>query len=277
MTTNTRNTLTISEARDVLCAEHAARLFTAECWWAIVPSGDNNPMSFANTGDAAPFWALVDAVQSMGQPLGFNKVLNHLGNPVSVPHSDPEQLLRQLIKPNVRTGKPVLAVSQIRAKFGGFNAEQYHAEKMAEYNSAIEADQKRIDSVIAGIIASHRYINPDEMDALGGDLITQEEVLDEEGNIIDYVDHYVEGGEWNIPIDRIISFGEKQLQFLAQNKNVPDLVFGSEATLWESELDQLRKIVQSPDTSERQGLSSAVMDNALLSADSMRAGTQAGK
>lgn len=277
MTTNTRNTLTISEAREILCVEHAARLFTAECWWAIVPSGANNPMSYAECGDAAPFWALVDAVQSMGQPLGFNKVLNHLGNPVSVPHNDPEQLLRQLIKPNVRTGKPVMEVSKIRAKFGGFNAEQYHAEKMAEYNAAIEADTLRIDRVIKSIIASHRYINPDEMDALSGELIKQEEVLDEEGNVIDYVDHYVEGGEWNIPIDRIISFGEKQLQFLAQNKNVPDLIFGSEAALWEHEIEQLKQIVQSPDTTERQSLGSAALDNALLSADSMRAGTQAGK
>ena len=236
MTTNTRNSLTIAEARDILCAEHAARLFVAECWWAIVPGGDNNPMSWNSSGDAAPFWALVNAVQSMGQPLGFNKVLDRMGKPVSIPHNDVEQLLRKYIKPNVKTGKPVLEVSQIRAKYGNFSAEQYHAERMAEYNAALEADQQRIDSIVKTIMTSHRYINPDEMDALGGDLITQKYLVDEEGNFLDYVDHYVEGGEWNIPIDRIINFGEKQIAYLANlkdengNLKVPDALFGAEAT-----------------------------------------------
>ena len=103
---NARNSLTITETKDILCAEHASRLFVAECWWAIVPSGDNNPLSYAATGDASAFWALINATRELGMPLGFDKVENHLGKLTNVAHNDPEKVLRSILKPQPRAVMP---------------------------------------------------------------------------------------------------------------------------------------------------------------------------
>lgn len=268
-------TLTISETRDYLCPEHAARLFTAECWWAIVPGGDNHPNSFASSGDSSSFWSLVTATLSMGQPLGYTKVQDHLGRLTNKPHSDPELLLRQLIKPNVPQGKPDRNLINARAKYAGYDPEAMYQGKLAEYNALIQADEARINQVIQTILGQQK-INPDDILAGQGDLVRQVEVLDEEGNVIDYEDQYIMGSEWLIPIDRIIEFGEKQLAFLAKNDKVPDTIFGSEAAIWESEIAELKRLVQHYDN-DGAGEGSREIDNQLLSAMGMAAGMNSGK
>src|SRR5512139_3532335 len=101
-----RNTLTIAETKDILCAEHAARLLGAECWWALIPAGDKNPLSFASSGNAQPFWALINATLELGMPLGYEKIENHLRRMTNVPHSDPEKVLRSILKPQPRAVLP---------------------------------------------------------------------------------------------------------------------------------------------------------------------------
>lgn len=266
--------LTIAEARDYLCAEHAARLFIAECWWAIVPSGDNHLNSFASSGDSSSFWALVLATQSMGQPLGYNKVVNHLGRTTNQPHKDPEQLLRSIIKPDIKTVRPDHGIVTKRAQLAGLDGEAEYAKRMEQYNEQLAADQARIDTAVKTIMAQQPVGDINEDAFVLGHRV--EEVFDEEGNVIDYTEVDVTGGEWEIPIDRIIEFGEKQIKFLATNQKVSDVIFGSETLIWEQELEALKHIVQQR---ENEGAyeGSREIDDALLSGAGMAAGMNSGK
>lgn len=258
---NARNSLTIAEVREYLCAEHAGRVFSGEIWWSIVPGGDNNPNSFANTGDASPFWALVDECLSMGQPLGYTKGVDHLGRDTNTPHTDPELLLRSVIKPNVQLDKPNKDIITARAELQGIDPEKLYKLREAEYNAKVEADHKRIDQVIKTILAQRKVI---------ADEHNPWENLDDDYGRVQH------GGEWNIPIDRIIDFGERQMKFLAQNPKVNDTLFGAEATIWKGEIAELKKIVQKYEN-EGAGEGSREIDNQLLSGSGMSQGMNAGK
>jgi len=265
-----RNTLTIAETKDILCAEHAARLFVAECWWAIVPSGTNNPLSFASSGDASSFWALINATRELGMPLGFTKVENHLGRLVSQPHKDPEQVLRALIKPQPRASMPDMRIIEARAKYiPGSNVQQMYDIAKATYNAEIEAELERINRVIATIMRQEPGVGDEPFEST-----TKLGAYNEETE--EYDEYEVTMGEWEIPVDRIIEFGERQLKFLAQNSKVPDLIFGTENALWEGELNVLTHIVQEREA-EGAGESSRALDEALLGSAGMQAGGNAGK
>lgn len=255
------STLTITELREYLTAEHAARVLTGEIWWSVVPGGDNNPKSFASTGDASAFWALVDAVGSMGQPLGYIKEKDFLGRDTNKPHSDPELLLRQIIKPNVMMDKPNKDIITARAILAGQDPEKLYQLRELEYKTKIEADQARIDQVIRTILAQHHdIVDPnapfDDLDDESGRSVT--------------------GGEWEMPIDRVIEFGERQLKFLASNPKVQDNLFEAERLLWQDEIDKLSHIIQKREN-EGAGEGSRHIDEQLLSGAGMSAGMNAGK
>lgn len=274
MNQNTRNSLTIDEVKSILCAEHAARAFTAEVWWAIVCNKDN---SFAKTGDASPFWALVNATRELGQPLGFEKLENHLGQQYSVGHNDPEKLLRSVIKINLKQSPPVREVIEARAKWSNGNAEQMMLEAQAAYTAALKAEEARINRVISKIMQQE----PAMIEALGEHLPadnSEVDTLDENGDLSYNIWEGNEmGGDWSIPIDRIIELGERQLKFIAINKAIPAVVFATEAALWEGEFTQLKAIVQKD--MEAGGCPNYVaeMDNRLLDASGMQAGMNSGK
>ena len=210
----------------------------------------------------------------MGQPLGFNKVTNHLGKETNKAHTDPEQLLRQIIKPEVKEGKPDHILVSKRAVMAGLDPEEEYKKRMQQYNAAIEADQERINGVIKTIMSQQPIGDINEHAFTIGHKI--EEVLDENGEVIDYVEVDVSGGEWEIPIDRIIEFGERQMKFLATNSKVNDLIFGAEITVWEGEIAALKYIVQQR---ENEGAyeGSREIDDALLSGAGMAAGMNSGK
>lgn len=258
---NLRNSLTIAETREYLCPEHAGRLFAAECWWAIVPSGDNNPNSFASTGDSSAFWALVDANNSMGMPLGYVKGTDFLGRDTNKPHNDPETLLKQLIKPNIMMDKPNKAIITARAAIAGQDPDKLFELRVAEYNAKIEADQNRINHVINAILGQ-RLVTPDEHQPW-------DDLEDESGRLRT-------GGEWEIPIDRIIEFGEKQLKFMATNVKIQDTLFEAERLIWKDEIEHLTKIVQQREN-EGAGEGSREIDNALLDNTGLAQAQHAGK
>lgn len=266
MTNALRNSLTISEAKDILCAEHAARLLVAEAWWAIVP---NKGLSFAATGNAQPFWALVNATLELGMPLGFTKVENHLRKLVSVPHSDPEQLLRSLIKIQPRAQLPNLEIIEARCKITGKDSKEVYAQAKMNYDEEVAAELARIDAVIKNIMKQMPAAGDEPFEST-----TKLGAFNEETG--EYDEYEVTLGEWEIPVDRIIEFGEKQLKFLANNKNVPDIVFGTEHALWEGELSQLKAIVQQREH-EGAGEGSRALDEALLDQAGMQAGGHSGK
>ena len=145
-----RNSLTIAETKDILCAEHAARLFVAECWWAVIP---NKEGSFAHDGNAQPFWALINATLELGMPLGYEKIENHLRKLSNVPHSDPEKVLRTLIKPQPRAVLPDMRIIEARAKYiPNSNPQQMYDEAKAQYDAEVEAEHERINATIKDIM-----------------------------------------------------------------------------------------------------------------------------
>jgi hypothetical protein len=263
---NPMNCLTINEAKDILCAEHAGRLFSAETWWAIVPMKGN---SYAETGDAGSFWALVTACQELGQPLGFMKVENKLGRLVNVPHNDPEQLIRSVIKPQPRMDRPVMEIVEARCKVNGKDPKVVYAERMLAYNEALAAENDTIDGVVKDIMRQQPAVGDDIFESM-----TKLGAFNEETGEYDEIEMVV--GEWQIPIDRIIEFGERQVKFLANNPRVQDGLFGAENALWQGELSRLEAIVQKRDN-EGEGEQSRAIDEALLDAAGMRAGGNSGK
>lgn len=263
---NARNTLTIAEAKDILCAEHAARLFVAEAWWAIVP---NKEGSFAYDGNAQPFWALVNATLELGMPLGFTKQENHLKKLVNVPHSDPEQLLRNLIKIQPRAQMPDMAIITARCKVTGKDPKAMYDERKLAYDEEVAAEIARIETVIKDIMRQMPAAGDEPFES-----ITKLGEFNEETG--EYDEYEVTLGEHLIPIDRIIEFGERQLKFLANNSKVPDIIFGTEHALWQGELNQLKAIVQQQEH-EGSGESSRALDEALLDAGGMQAGGNSGK
>ena len=268
MKTNVRNTLTIAETKDILCAEHAGAVFVNECWRALVPNTGN---SFASTGDCNPFWALITATEELDQPIGFKKIENHLGELVNVGNTDPEVLLRKLILPKVRAERPDYDIIEARCKRSGKNAEEVYKAAMEGYNDELIAAQKRVDKSIIKILNARP--NPgDEIVNAEVEAYSEEEVWTEDGLITESREY----GEWQIPIDRIIDFAERQLNFLATNKRVPHLIFGTENALWEGELNVLKHIIQQK-TNEGAGEGSREIDDAMLDGAGMQAGMNSGK
>jgi hypothetical protein len=269
MKSNARNTLTIAETKDILCAEHAGRMFVAECWWAIVPNQGN---SYASTGDASSFWALINATLELGQPLGFKKVENHLGDMINQAHSDPELVLRKLILPKVRAGRPDFDIIEARCKFSGKDAKEMYKAAMEGYNAELQAAEKRTEKAIIKILNAKP--NPgDEIVNAEVEAYNEETTWDDDNGLVTESREY---GEWTIPIDRIIDFAERQQKFLASNPNIPDLIFGTENTLWEGELNLLKHIIQQP-IHEGAGEGSREIDEALLNSAGMQAGMDSGK
>lgn len=267
MSQTLRNSLTIAETKDILCAEHAARLFVAECWWAIVPNKDG---SFAKDGNAQPFWALINATLELGMPLGYEKIENHLRKLSNVPHSDPEKVLRSLIKPQPRAVLPDMRIIEARAKYiPNSNPQQMYDEAKAQYDAEVEAEHERINATIKDIMKQRPVAGDEPFETC-----TKLGAFNEETG--EYDEYEVVFGEWKIPIDRIIEFGERQLKFMASNKRIPDVIFGAENALWEGELDVLKHIVQQHEN-EGAGEGSREIDEALLNAAGMQAGGNSGK
>jgi hypothetical protein len=261
-----RNTLTIAETKDILCAEHAARLFMAECWWVIVP---NKEGSFAHDGNAQPFWALVNATLELGMPLGFQKIENHLKKLANVPHTDPEIVLRNLVKIQPRATLPNMEIIKARCEVNGKNADEMYAQRKQEYDEEVAAEIARVEEVIKGIMRQRPATGDDVFEST-----TKLGAFNEETG--EYDEYEVTLGEHLIPIDRIIEFGERQLKFMASNSKVPDVIFGTEKALWDGEFSVLGRIVQEHEQ-EGAGESSRALDEALLSASGMQAGGNSGK
>ena len=268
MNANVRNSLSIADVKEILCAEHAGRVLAGETWWAIVPMKDG---AFAETGDAGPFWALVTAVQELGQPLGFEKVINKLGRTVSVAHSDPEKLLRSIIKPQTKLTLPNKEIITKRCAITGEDSAKVFALRQAEYQAELDAENERIESVIRLILSQQPVMDQDEPFTA---VTTKLGAFDEETG--EYEEIEVEIGEWLIPIDRIIEFGEKQQRFLASNPKVNDLLFGTENALWEGEIARLKQIVQNVEH-EGAGEGSREIDERLASGSDLAAGMASGK
>lgn len=265
--TNTRNSLTIDEAKDILCAEHASRAFVARAWWTIVPNKED---SYAQTGDASPFWALVNATRELGQPLGFTKVENKLGRMVNVAHSDPETLLRSIIKPDVRAQKPVMEIIEARCKLSGKDPKALYAERMAAYNEELAAAEAAVNMAVNAILKQEPVMSDDGFATSRTVLGPFNEATGE------YEEFEVDYGHVSLPIDWVIEFAEKQLKFLASNDRVPDIIFGTEHALWEGELNVLKAIVQQEEN-EGAGESSRAIDEQLLDSAGMQAGGNSGK
>ena len=263
-----RNSLTIEETKDILCAEHAGRIFASRLWWSIIPNRED---SFAQSGDASNFWQLVYANRELGQPLAFTKVLNKLGRLVNVPVSDPEQALRTIIKPEVKAPKPIMEIIEARCELSGHNPKDVYREREAEYNAEVKAAEAQVNLVIKQILA-------------------QEPVMDDNGERASstmFGDFNPDTGEYEvvdvlpdevlIPIDYIIEFAEKQLKYMATNRKVSDLLFGTEKALWDGEITLLKQIVQEV---EHEGAAPdyvAAMDDKLLDAAGIAAGMSSGK
>lgn len=268
MSNVSRNSLTIAETKDILCAEHAARVFVARTWWHIVPNKED---SYAQTGDARPFWGLVTATKELGQPLGFKKVENKLGKLVNVAHNDVDSLLRSLIKVQPRADKPVMAIIEARCKISGKDPKELYNERMLAYNEELAAEEARVTHAVNAIMAQEPLMDQDGFGVTSTKLGAFDEATGEyEEFEVDYTD------EVSVPIDWIIDFAEKQLKFLANNSKVPDIIFGTEHALWEGELAVLRNIVQQQEH-EGSGEQSREIDEALLSASGMQAGGNSGK
>lgn len=263
-----RNTLTITDTKNILCAEHAARLLMAECWWAVVP---NKPGSFAHDGNAQPFWALINATLELGMPLGYQKIENHLKKLSNVPHTDPELILRNLIKIQPRATLPNKGIIEARCKITGKDPVEMFASAKLKYDEEVAAELERINQVIRDILKQQPSTS-------GSDVFestTKLGAFNEETG--EYDEYEVTFGEHEIPIDRVIEFGERQLKFLAGNEKIPDIIFGTESALWEGELNQLHAIVQQHEQEGEAPDYVSAMDDKLLSSAGMQAGMNSGK
>lgn len=260
-----RNSLTIHMLKEILCAEHAARVLAAEAWWTIVPNKDD---SFSQTGDAGKFWSVITAIKELGMPIGYTKSVNHLGRTVNEPHSDPELLLRTIIKPNGNLTPPNKELIQTRCKVSGKDFEATYKERVEQYEDALAAEMELIEKAIKSIMQQQ----PNMEEPLEG-AFTQ--VFNEDTGT--YEDVELSLPEHQIPIDRIIEFGERYMKSLANNSKVNDLIFGTENALWEGEINRLKQIVQQE---EHEGAAPdyvAEMDDKLLDAAGMHAGSNSGK
>lgn len=267
-----RNNLTIAEVIEMFDAEHAAKLLASEFWWTIVPSTEGSG-SFAETGDASQFWALVTAIRELGQPLGFHKVENHLGNLVWKAHNSPEIALTNIIKPSVKAQKPDYELVKVRCAITGDDPDQIFANRMNEYNAEIAVaeakNRKAINKILSqepapgeGFMEINTHVDYNDYDEETGEFAEHEIVM---------------GGEHLIPIDRAISHIEGQIQFLAKNKKIPDMVFATQNTLYQAELARLKGIVQ---VEKHEGAAPdfvAAIDDQLLGSSGMAAGMNSGK
>jgi hypothetical protein len=266
---NPRNTLTIAEVCTMMTAEHAAKLLASEFWWTIVPSTEGSG-SFAETGSSAQFWALVTQIRELGQPLGFHKVENHLGNLTWKQHNSPELALAAMIKPSVKAPKPDLELIKIRAAVTGEDADAIYKERMTEYTAEIAVAQEKNRRAIAKILSQEPAPGEDMLETS----VQLGEFNEETG---EYEEFEVVYGEHLIPIDRAIKHIEGQIQFLAKNKKIPDEVFVAENTLYSAELSTLKAIVQVIENEGEAPDYVAAMDNRLLDAAGMQAGGNSGK
>lgn len=263
-----RNTLTIAEVKDMLTAEHAAKMLQSEFWWTIVPSTEGCG-SYAETGDSSQFWALVTAIRELGQPLGFHKKENHLGNMVWEAHNKPELALAQIIKPTVKASKPDMGLIKIRCEINGNDPDVIFMERMKEYTEQIAVAEEKNRRAITKILSQE----PAPGEAIFESSIELGDFDEETG---EYDEHEVVYGEHYIPIDRVIKHIESQIQFLAKNKRIPDEVFVAENTLYQAELDRMKHIVQQQEH-EGAGEGSRAIDEQLLGNAGMAAGMNSGK
>ena len=263
-----RNTMTIAEVKEVLTAEHAGKLLSSEFWWTIVPSTEGSG-SFAETGDASQFWALVTAIRELGQPLGFVKEENHLGNMIWKAHNKPELALAALIKPTVKATKPDMDLIKIRCEINGDDPDMVFVERMKEYTAQVAVAEEKNRKAITRILRQEPA--PGE-----GILETSVELGDFDEETGEYEEHEVVYGEHYTPIDRIIKHIEGQVNFLAKNTRIPDEIFVAENTLYQAELARMKSIVLQQDH-EGAGEGSRVIDEQLLGSTGMQAGMNAGK
>ena len=263
-----RNTLTIDEVKEVLTAEHAGKLLASEFWWTIVPSTEGSG-SYAETGDSSQFWALVTAIRELGQPLGFVKEENHLGNMIWKAHNKPELALASIIKPTVKATKPDMDLIKIRCEVNGQDPAQVFVERMAEYNAQVAVAEEKNRKAIARILSQE----PAPGEGIFDTSVELGDFNEEKG---EYDEYEVVYGEHYIPIDRILRHLYSQVNFLAKNTRIPDEVFVAENTLYQAEIARMKGIVQQEEH-EGAGEGSRAIDEQLLGAAGMNAGANAGK
>lgn len=266
-----RNFLNIANVIEMMTAEHAAKALASEFWWTIVPSTEDSG-SFAETGSSSQFWALVTAIRELGQPLGFHKVENHLGNLVWKAHNKPDIVLSGLIKPAVRERKPDYELIKIRAAVTGEDADQIFADRMNQYNAEVVVAEAKNAKAINKILSQEPAPGEGIMET---STIVDYKDFDEETG--DFAEHEVVYGEHMIPVNRMIKHIEGQIEFLAKNKRIPDEVFIAENLLYQGELAAFKAIVQYEQAEGAAPDYVAAMDDKLLEAAGMAAGRNAGK
>jgi len=80
-----------------------------------------------------------------------------------------------------------------------------------------------------------------------------------------------------LPVNRMIKHIEGQIEFLAKNTRIPDEVFIAENTLYQAELASMKAIIQFEKAEGAAPDYVAAMDDKLLEAAGMQAGSNAGK
>ena len=267
----TRNHLTIAEACNILTAEHAAKLLASEFWWTIVPSTEGSG-SYAETGSSAQFWALVTQIRELGQPLGFHKVENHLGNMYWKAHNDPSVALASIIKPQAKSRQPDYELIKVRCGITGEDPDVIFKDRMTEYTAEIAVVEAKNRRSIDRILSQEPAPGEDFME--NGVKVDYNEYDEDSG---EFAEHDIVYGEHLIPIDRAIKHIEGQIQFLAKNKRIPDEIFIADNTLYQAELSTLKGIIQIGENEGEAPAYVADMDNRLLDASGMQAGGNSGK
>ena len=267
----TRNHLTIAEVCNIMTAEHAAKLLASEFWWTIVPSTEGSG-SFAETGSSAQFWALVTQIRELGQPLGFHKVENHLGNLYWKAHNDPSIALSMLIKPSVKSRQPDYELIKVRCNITGEDPDEIFKNRMAEYTAEIAVVEAKNRKAIQRVLSQEPAPGENFMEE--GVKVDYNDFNEDTG---DFEEHEVVYGEHLIPVDRAIKHIEGQIQFLAKNKRIPDEIFIADNTLYQAELSTLKGIVQIEANEGEAPSYVADMDDRLLDASGMQAGGNSGK
>ena len=271
MSNTDRNMLNIANVTEMMTAEHAAKALASEFWWTIVPSTEDSG-SFAETGSSSQFWALVTAIRELGQPLGFHKVENHLGNLAWRAHNKPDIVLAGLIKPAVRTAKPEYEFIKQRAAYTGEDADILFAERINTYNAEVVVAEAKNMKAITKILSQEPA--PGEAILETSTIVDYKDFDEETG---DFAEHEVVYGEHMIPVNRMIKHIEGQIDFLAKNKKIPDEVFMAENLLYKSELAAFKAIVQFDQAEGAAPDYVAAMDDKLLEAAGMQAGVNSGK
>jgi len=271
MSNTDRNFLNIANVIELMTAEHAAKALASEFWWTIVPSTEDSG-SFAETGKSDQFWALVTAIRELGQPLGFHKVENHLGNLTWRSHNKPDIALAQIIKPSVRERKPDYDLIKVRCDITGEDANEVFMERMKVYTTEVAVAEAKNRKAIDKILSQEPA--PGEGIMQTGIRVDYEDFNEETG---DFAEHEVVYGEHMIPVNRMIKHIEGQIEFLAKNKRIPDEVFIAENTLYQAELASMKAIIQFEKAEGAAPDYVAAMDDKLLEASGMAAGRNAGK